>query len=235
MTRFSFKQFDIAQDRCAMKVGTDGVLLGAWCRIDEARRILDIGTGTGLIALMAAQRNPQAHIDAIDIDTDAAQQAAANCAASPFGKRISVIQADARTFAIGHDTTYDAIVCNPPYFVDALKCPDTQRTTARHNDTLPFDALLGTVGRLLADDGRFSVILPCREAALFAEAAATQQLHLTRLTHLLPTPSSTEKRRLMAFEKHPRTLCEDTLVIELARHCYSPAYRDLTKNFYLKF
>ncbi|MGM9745422.1 MAG: tRNA1(Val) (adenine(37)-N6)-methyltransferase [Paludibacteraceae bacterium] len=235
MTRFSFKQFDIDQDHCAMKVGTDGVLLGAWCTIDGARHILDIGTGTGLIALMVAQRNPQARIDAIDIDADAVQQAHENCAASPFGGRIRMWQADARTFAAPDGTTYDTIVCNPPYFVDALKCPDTQRTIARHNDTLPFDTLLTTVRRLLADNGRFSVILPCREALSFSELAATQQLHLTRLTHLLPTPSSAEKRRLMEFEKHPRTLREESLVIELARHCYSPAYRDLTKNFYLKF
>ncbi|MGN0186124.1 MAG: tRNA1(Val) (adenine(37)-N6)-methyltransferase [Paludibacteraceae bacterium] len=235
MAHFSFKQFDINQDRCAMKVGTDGVLLGAWCTIDNYRCVLDIGTGTGLLALMIAQRNTQAYIDAVEIDADAAQQARENCAASPFGTRISVWHDDIRTFVAPHATAYDSIVCNPPYFADALKCPDTQRSIARHNDTLPFDALLNAVSRLLAADGRFSTILPCHEAILFTEMAAAQQFYLTRLTHLLPTPSSTEKRRLLEFERRPGLLCEDSLIIELARHQYSQEYRDLTKNFYLKF
>ena len=131
---FSFKQFTVRHDRCAMKVGTDGVLLGAWADVRHSRSILDVGTGTGLIALMLAQRCPQAQIVGIDIDEAAVGQALENMSASPWAERLSAQCQDVRSLC--QEGCYDTIVSNPPYFVDSLKCPDEQRTTARHTDTL---------------------------------------------------------------------------------------------------
>ena len=160
---FQFKQFTVHQQHCAMRVGTDGTLLGAWAQAsDGACRILDIGTGTGLIALMMAQRYPQAMVTAIDIDDGAVRQAKENVSSSPFADRINVIKADVLTFE--DMEKYDSIVCNPPFFEDSLTCPDPQRTEARHTVTLGYRQLMKSAFRLLKDDGRFSVIIPtdCR-------------------------------------------------------------------------
>ena len=158
---FTFKQFTIRHDRCAMKVGTDGVLLGAWTSVDHSHRLLDIGTGTGLIALMLAQRCPQAFITAIDIDAEAVEQARENALSSPWKDRVEVLLQDICTFPANQQ--FDTIVSNPPYFIDSLKCPDDQRNTARHTDTLDAERLLASVARLLTDDGRFSIILPAEQ------------------------------------------------------------------------
>ena len=131
---FRFKQFTVYHDRCAMKVGTDGVLLGAWTNLSQSRRILDIGTGTGLIALMMAQRVPEVPITAIDIDAEAVNQANENFSASPWNNRLEAVLQDVCTYT--EKNSFDTIVSNPPYFINSLKCPDNQRTTARHTDTL---------------------------------------------------------------------------------------------------
>lgn len=151
---FKFKQFTVYHDRCAMKVGTDGVLLGAWAQVDNARRILDVGTGTGLIALMTAQRS-QAHIMGIDIDEKAVGQAEENVKASPWKERISICRKDVMQMCREVDGTFDAIVSNPPYFVENVHCPDARRNVARHTGGLTFGELLAAVERLLADDGTF--------------------------------------------------------------------------------
>ena len=163
---FTFKQFHINHSRCAMKVGTDGTLLGAWTSLpNPTRKILDIGTGTGLIAIMAAQRHPDAQICAIDIDADCISQAEENVADCPWSERIKLYHSPLQEFS--SEEKFDMIISNPPYFVDSLLSPDAQRSTARHTATLSFDELTEGVIRLLAPEGRFALILPPAEYERF--------------------------------------------------------------------
>ena len=229
---FTFKQFTIRHDRCAMKVGTDGVLLGAWTDINHSHRILDIGTGTGLIALMLAQRCPQALITAIDIDMEAVEQAHENSQSSPWKDRVEVLLQDICSFTT--DQKFDTIVSNPPYFIDSLKCPDSQRNTARHTDTLDAGRLLASVAQLLTDEGRFSIILPAEQTDLLIQTARTKGLYPSRHTAVITRPGLSPKRVLMEFQKTEKTFQTDELVIELERHVYSEDYIALTKEFYLK-
>ena len=229
---FAFKQFTVRHDRCAMKVGTDGVLLGAWTDLSHSRRILDIGTGTGLIALMLAQRCMDARITAIDLDSAAVEQAQENIQASPWKDRIEALQQDICTYH--PNGTFDTIVSNPPYFIDSLKCPDGQRSTARHTDTLDADRLIGKVSELLTSDGRFSIILPAEQTEDLIRVAGEKGLHPSRQTWVITRPGLSPKRILMEFRKTPATLQPDELVIELERHVYSEEYIALTQEFYLK-
>lgn len=228
---FSFKRFTVYHDRCAMKVGTDGVLLGAWADVASARQVLDIGTGTGLIALMVAQRS-HARIKAIDIDEDAVGQARENVAASPWKDRIEVERQDVCRFTPG--CLFDAIVSNPPYFADSLKCPDGQRNAARHTDSLDFDRLIASAARLLHPEGAFSVIIPTDGKELFLAIAARYGLHLSRQTLVHTKPGAEPKRVLLALKFAADDCTMDDLTIELSRHVYSAAYTALTKEFYLK-
>lgn len=235
-TYFQFKQFTIHQDRCAMKVGTDGVVLGAWSEPATAQRILDIGTGTGLIALMVAQRTG-AFIDAIDIDEEAYIQAKGNANASAFSQRIQVYHSSLQAFkehpAAG---TYDLIISNPPYFSNSLKSPDRQRTTARHTDTLSLDDLIRDSAELLNPTGRISLILPSEGKTDLSRIAEQHHLYITRLTDLFPTPASMPKRFLVELSDTPNPgFQEESLTIEIARHTYTPEYRALTKEYYLHF
>jgi tRNA1Val (adenine37-N6)-methyltransferase len=250
---FQFKQFTIHQDRTAMKVGTDGVLLGAWAPIDpNASRILDIGTGTGLIALMIAQRfskqsqnqraevvNSQLNIDAIDIDKNSIEQAAENIANSPFAKYITTHHTSLQDH--NPEAKYDAIVCNPPYFVASLKCPDAARTQARHTDSLSFNDLLEHSARLLNSGGSLSVVLPVNEGNQLIELAPQYGFSLTHLTEVHPTPTAPPKRLLLQFVMQNSQLnhsslpiSHSSLTIEIARHQYTPEYIALTREFYLK-
>lgn len=229
---FSFKQFTVRHDRCAMKVGTDGVLLGAWTDVRHSRSILDVGTGTGLIALMLAQRCSQAYIMGIDIDEAAVGQAQENMLASPWSERLSALCRDVRT--LRPEVQYDTIVSNPPYFVDSLKCPDGQRTTARHTDTLDIHSLLETVSLLLSEQGRFSIVLPAEQTEMLVQVAAEVGLYPTRHTAVITRPGLPPKRTLMEFGRVPITYQPDELVIELERHVYSEDYIALTRDFYLK-
>ena len=229
---FTFKQFTIRHDRCAMKVGTDGVLLGAWTDVSHSCRILDIGTGTGLIALMLAQRCPQASITAIDIDAEAVEQAHENILSSPWKDRVEVLLQDVCPFPANQQ--FDSIVSNPPYFIDSLKCPDSQRNTARHTDTLDAKRLLESVARLLSDNGRFSIILPAEQTDLLIQSAYTQGLYPSRQTAVITRPGLSPKRILMEFQKKKEAFHPDELIIELERHVYSEGYIALTKDFYLR-
>ena len=176
MGNFRFKQFEIEQDRCAMKVGTDGVLLGAWAQ--GGCRILDIGSGTGLISLMMAQRFPEAEVVGIDMDVDACGQARENVMASPFRDRVEIVCCRLQDFgAIG---VFDAIVSNPPFFVDSLKNPDSKRTMARHTDSLPFRDLFAGVKRLLSDEGVFSAIIPAEVVEQFVAESCILGFYLIR-------------------------------------------------------
>jgi tRNA1Val (adenine37-N6)-methyltransferase len=233
---FRFKQFMVRQERCAMKVGTDGVLLGAWAGVEGCRRVLDVGTGTGLIALMLAQRNPDAAIEAIDMDESAYSQAKENVEASPFAGRIRVVHASFAAYAAEAGAAYDLVVSNPPYFVRSLKNPDAQRRTARHTDSLPLDELLSKGKDLLTSDGRLALILPAgREGELRHEAVA-KGLNVTRLTSVVPVPGAGAKRILAELSASRFHSCpREHLLIEESRHRYSPAYVELTKDFYLNF
>ena len=218
-----------------MKVGTDGVLLGAWAGVRPSdRRMLDIGTGTGLIALMLAQRSPEASVTGVDIDD--VSQARENADASPWGARLEFHRCPVQEFAAGG--AFDLIVSNPPYFVGSLTCPDAGRTAARHAVHLPFEALRDAVLRLLAPAGRFAVILPTAEAARFL-AVCAGRLALVRRTDVRTTPRRPAKRALMEFVRAegvapvPET---SELIVGTGEHeCYTPEYRALTRDFYLKF
>ena len=229
---FAFKQFTVRHDRCAMKVGTDGVLLGAWIDLNSSRRILDIGTGTGLIALMLAQRCSDVRIIAVDIDSAAVEQAQENIQASPWKNRVEVLQQDICTYH--PHGTFDTIVSNPPYFIDSLKCPDGQRSTARHTDTLDADRLIGKVSELLSPDGSFSIILPAEQTEDLIRVADEKGLYPSRQTRVITRPGLSPKRILMEFRKISTVFQPDELVIELERHVYSEEYIALTKEFYLK-
>ena len=229
---FTFKQFTIRQDRCAMKVGTDGVLLGAWAAVEDCHSLLDIGTGTGLMALMAAQRAPKAHITAIEIEEEAAAQARENVATSPFARRIDVQQGDIRTWST--PIPFDAILCNPPYFEHALRCPNRTRSTARHDDTLTLEMLAAAAGRLLNDSGTLSVVLPTERRTDMVLAAATHSLFLTRETTVSTLPNKAPKRVLMAFARESFQCTPEKLCIEEVPGTYSAKYTALLRNFYLK-
>lgn len=228
---FSFKQFTVHHDRCAMKVGTDGVLLGAWTNIVSAARILDIGTGTGLISLMLAQRC-RAQITAVDIDREAVEQARGNVMESPWADRIKVEWQDICRYT--PEIRFDTIVSNPPYFVNSMKCPDDQRNKARHTDELDFENLIACVADLLSPDGAFSVIIPADGMSDFLTISEKNGLFLSRRTYVRTKPEAEPKRVLLEFKTQSVIAEEDCLVVELSRHVYSKEYTALTKEFYLK-
>lgn len=228
---FSFKRFTVYHDKCAMKVGTDGVLLGAWTNVNTSQRILDIGTGSGLVALMLAQRC-EASITAIDIDSEAVEQAQININASNWKNRMEVIHTDLCKYS--PQNLFDTIVSNPPYFIDSLKCDDIQRNTARHNDTLTSEQLFENVSQMLCPEGEFSLILPFEQSESAISIAEKYGLHPTRHTRVITRPGLPPKRSLLAFKKRPEEYIPQDLVIELERHVYSEEYIALTKEFYLK-
>ena len=230
---FRFKKFTIKQDKCAMKVGTDGVLLGSWVSIRKCRAILDVGTGTGLIALMLAQRS-EASIDAIDIDKEAVLQAGENISTSPFAGRIRTFHASFDEFVSAPAGTYDLIVSNPPYFNQSLKNPDDKRATARHTDSFSYASLIRKGKALLHPEGRLAFILPSDQEKELLETIRQNDMHLTRRTDIFPTPTSLPKRILV--EVSPDSLSHpvhDSLTIEVGRHEYTAAFQALTKEFYL--
>lgn len=233
---FKFKQFIILQDRCAMKVGTDGVLLGAWCSV-HGKSALDIGTGTGIIAIMLAQRNPQINVLGIEIDEDSAEQAEKNMKHSPWDKRLSCLHSDFRSYSTSTPERFDIIVSNPPYFMESLKGPTHTRNIARHADELPYSDLMKGVERLLNSNGIFSLVMPYVEGNLLIACASEYGLHCTRKTNVYSKRGKNIKRLLLEFEKKPvETLRESHLYIEAEElNSFTPEYQALTKDFYLKF
>lgn len=233
---FTFKQFHIDHSRCAMKVGTDGTLLGAWAALPpHAKKILDIGTGSGLIAIMAAQRHPIAKITAIDIDKDCVMQATENAVASPWTERIEVIETPLQEYS--PEEKFDVIISNPPYFADSMHSPDRQRTTARHTASLSFKELTEGVLRLLADDGLFAVILPTTESELLL-SASRGRLFTWRRCEVWSTPESGARRIMLELKREPpKDLAKkEKIIIEQGgRHVYSEEYKALTADFYLNF
>lgn len=233
---FAFKQFVIQQDRCAMKVGTDAVLLGAWVLPSDSKTILDIGTGTGIISLMLAQKS-KASITAIDIDKEAVEQASINFKASKFSDQLSAVNLSLQEFVRSTGEKFDLIVTNPPYFVGSLKSSDTNRSTARHTDQLPFNELIDGVKSLLNPKGKFCLILPKNEAIKFREMAEQKGFQLSKLLRVRTRlDKDEEKRQIMQFEYHPSGFSESTLVIEKdERMSYTEEYKKLTKDYYINF
>ena len=229
---FSFKQFAIRQERCAMKVGTDGVLLGAWApECIAGGRILDIGTGTGVMAIMAAQRNPSARIVGVEIDEMSALQARENAEASPWADRVEIVNADIRSYEAA--APFDLVISNPPYFVDSLKSPDSGRTTARHTVSLDFGELMSAVERLLAPDGLFAVIVPAEAAS---RVVASGRLALRRRCDVRSKPSAGPIRTMMEFAAGYCGAPEfSELTIGDGKGGYTAEYVALTRDFYLKF
>ena len=217
-----------------MKVGTDGTLLGAWAEMGRPDgRILDIGTGTGLIALMMAQRYPKAQVTAIDIDAEAVAQATDNVQASHFADRIQLCRADVNAFDVGE--IYDAIVCNPPYFDHALTCPDDQRSLARHTLSLSYRQLISAAWRLLADEGIFSVIIPNDYFQQIESEAYLAGFFLTRIYGVRTIEGKPIKRYLIEFSKlSKKELVKKEVVIEDLPNVRSEWYQELTKEFYIK-
>ncbi|WP_396197649.1 tRNA1(Val) (adenine(37)-N6)-methyltransferase [Flavobacterium sp.] len=232
---FSFKQFFVNQERCAMKIGTDGVLLGAWTPlINNPNAILDIGAGTGILSLMLAQRSNAAQIDAIEIDEDAYEQCVENFEASPWGDTLFCFHAGLDEFVDEPEDQYDLIISNPPFYAEDFKTDDSQRDMARFQDALPFEELIEAAALLLSENGIFSVIIPYKEEERFVSMCKELDLFPLKITRVKGTPTSDIKRSLLAFTRVTQTPLIDELVIETARHQYTSEYIELTKDFYLK-
>lgn len=250
---FQFQQFYVRHDRCAMKVGTDGVLLGALAT--GGSKVLDIGTGTGLCALMLAQRYPDAMITAIDIDKDACSQAAENVSESPFSSRIEVVHASLEDYAANASIPpFDAIISNPPYFEEDLACPDSQRDKARHASSLPFSSLIECSKSLLSDDGILTLILPTTALSRIEAECAYANMFITRKIYICTTENKPPKRIVLYIRKHPAPVESETQVLMVQgqkskvkgqnaldseaialdlRPKRSPWYEALTETFYL--
>jgi tRNA1Val (adenine37-N6)-methyltransferase len=212
-----------------MKVGTDGVLLGAWANVENAEKILDIGTGSGLIALMLAQRSP-AFVEAIDIDENACKQAKINFGNAPFKERLNVAKCAFQEFSAS--CKYDLLVSNPPYFSNSLKSPDKGRTFARHNDSLTLDELMKKSASLLNPHGKLALILPFESLENVNILSSENQLFICRKTTVSASPDHSPKRVLMEFSPTPAARQESVLFIEKAPRIFSEEYIALTKDFY---
>lgn len=235
---FRFKQFVVQQDKCAMKVGTDGVLLGAWANCEFAKTILDVGTGTGLVALMLAQRNQTANISAVEIDQEATKQAHENFENSPWVNRLSVYNASIQDFARQKKKQFDFIVSNPPFFESTYEQIDVNRKNARQEHTLTLSELFSSVNLLLSNEGIFTLVYPSERESEFMKIAVQNQFYLKRKRYVQGTNHSPIKRILIELSKTECTnpIIEPILIIEPEkRHQYSTEYKQLTKDFYLKF
>lgn len=236
MSKFQFKQFSVQQDQCAMKIGTDGVLLGAWAPIlHNPYSILDIGTGTGIIALMLAQRSTAQQIDALEIDENAYEQATDNFENSPWNDRLFCFHAGLDEFMEEPEEEYDLIVSNPPFYAEDYKTNNEQRDLARFQEALPFEDLIEAADLLLSENGILAVIIPFKEEERFMAIAKEFELYPIKITRVKGTPTTEIKRSLLAFKRYELpALDSDELIIETARHQYTPEYIELTKEFYLK-
>lgn len=236
MSQFQFKQFTIHQDKTAMKVGTDGVLLGAWVS-DKlvGNRLLDIGTGTGVIALMLAQKHPNAEIDAIERDEHAAIQAGENVAQSPWFNRVTIHHILLQNFIAEAKHLYSDLVCNPPYFIKGWNVDAISRKHARDAASLPHEELILAAIKLLNSNGKLHLILPVTEAAIFYDTAIQSGLYCSNKTVVYTKIGLPAKRWLMSFSKQPVEMVNDVLYIADINNIYTPDYKQLTGDFYLSF
>lgn len=232
MSDFVFRHFTVKQEQSAMKIGTDSVLLGCICDVKHASTVLDIGTGTGILALMTAQRCT-ASIDAVEMDEFAAPEAGGNFMKSPWSDRVKLYHTSIQQFAEISNRQYDLIISNPPYYkaVNHSKIGDEQRSRARHDDGLSFEALIGCVLKLLLPTGSFWVILPMHEAAAFKQLV-NDQLYLTRQINLIPKPGKAANRQIMQFGKQQQQLKETDFIIYDEDNSPSLAYKQIAREFY---
>jgi len=254
MESFCFKEFKMKQSDSAMKVNTDGVLLGAWLslpregvKVPEVIRVLDIGTGTGVIALIIAQRLSNSFsIVAIDIDKPSVDEANYNFSISPWAERLSALEMSLHDLLIGKfQEKYDLIVSNPPYFIDSLKAPSARRSSARHNHDLPYEVIIEAAVKMLNDNGKLAIVLPAEEGEKFIEKISGTPLHLARRCKVKTLAGKKEKRYLLEFAKSHqpgkttdslRTSVEEVLIMqETGGLEYTEQYKTLTKEFYLNF
>ncbi len=233
---FTFKQFSVKQDKTAMKVGTDGVLLGAWAPIHHNPfSVLDIGAGTGIIALMLAQRTNAEQIDALEIDEDAYEQAVENFENSPWSDRLFCFHAGLDEFIEEPEDEYDLIVSNPPFYAEDYKTENEQRDLARFQDAMPFEEIAEAADLLLSENGILAIILPFKEEEKFISLAKEFELYPIKITRVKGNSKSEIKRSLLAFSRNENPEIEiNELTIETDRHIYTPEYIALTKDFYLK-
>ena len=232
---FSFKAFTINQDKTIFKVGTDGVLLGACADITGGKRILDVGTGTGLIALMIAQRT-NAGIVAIEPEINSYKEVCQNVRNSEWQNRISVENVDFQRYSSEQTQKFDIIISNPPYFRDSLKNPDRDKSATRHSDSLTSSEILNGATRLLNPEGNLQIILPYAEGTLFIAEASQFGLYCNRIIKIKPVPAGNIIRLILKFERVKKPLLEKFLTIETGtRHRYTEEYKEITKDFYLKF
>ncbi len=231
---FRFKAFEVAQDRCTMKVGTDGVLLGAWADAAGSKSILDIGTGTGVIAIMLAQKNLDARIDAVEIDVDSYEQAKENMEQSPWGERLAIHHCAIQDYVKSCDQSYDLIVCNPPFFTGGTLSETHKRNEVRHTVKLPTGELLQAVRRLLHPEGRFCVILPLIEGLRFREVAERYNLYCSKMVEVQPKVDKSIERLMLEFKSVQTETEKSHLIIQHEkRNDYTADYIALTKDFYL--
>ena len=234
---FRFKEFTVQQDKTAMKIGTDGVLLGAWCEANYPNTILDIGSGTGIIALQLAQRFDAETIDAVEIDDNAYEQTVENFEQSDWADRLYCYHSSFTEFAdeiFEEEESYDFIISNPPFYADEFESENDARNKARFTSSLSFEDLLDGVSKILSENGTFAVIIPFKETDNFIALAKNDELFLNRICKVKGTPTSEVKRCLLQFSFKETAIEKTELTIEIERHQYTKEYIDLTKDFYLK-
>ncbi|MEM0541710.1 methyltransferase [Flavobacterium sp. j3] len=233
---FQFKQFSVQQAKSAMKIGTDSVLLGAWCPIEnQPFSVLDIGAGTGILSLMIAQRSKAEQIDAIEIDEDAFEECVENFENSPWSDRLFCFHAGLDEFVEEPEQEYDIIISNPPFYSENYKTNSESRDLARFEDALPFEDLVEAADLLLSENGIFAVIIPYKEEERFIDLCSEVELFPIKVTRVKGSHSTPIVRSLLAFKRYELAVLEaDELVIEINRHEYTDDYINLTKDFYLK-
>ena len=236
MSEFKFKQFIVNQDKSAMKVGTDSVLLGAWCPINNnPNSVLDIGAGTGILSLILAQRTSAEQIDAIEIDESAHEECVENFETSPWSDRLFCYHAGLDEFIDEPEDQYDIIISNPPFYSEDFKTDNSQRDLARFQDAMPFEDLVEAADLLLSENGIFAVIIPFKEEERFMDLCVEVELFPVKVTRVRGSHTTPIVRSLLAFKRYELSVLEaDELVIEINRHEYTDNYINLTKDFYLK-
>ena len=230
---FRFRSFAVQDDRCSMRVGTDGVLLGAWARIGGVQLALDVGTGSGLIAIMLASRSPEIVVDAIEIDADSAAQASDNVAKTAWSQRVRIHPVGITEFALHSPVAYDLVICNPPFFDGGTAPSDVRRSVARHREQLCLSDLFGGVSRLLSDYGRFALVVPYDDVDPFLDAGDDVGLHACRRTDLRPMADRAPHRSLLEMSWQSDNLTTDELVMYTRPGVYTEDYWRLTEPFYL--
>ncbi|NVO18979.1 MAG: methyltransferase [Bacteroidetes bacterium] len=229
---FHFKQFSLSDEKSAMKIGMDAVLLGAWANLPVSGNILDIGTGTGIIALMMAQRC-NALIDAVEINKDAADEAIENVTLSPWAGRVKIYHSPIQSFAKDSSSAYELILCNPPFFSKSLKSPLENRNAARHNDLLPLNELMQSIQQMLAPTGRFAIIIPSGLINSWINSAASFGLNFSRSVAVISRQGKEANRHLVEFQYDKSEFEESVLIIRDMEGRYSEEYKRLTFDFYL--